>query len=67
MPDNKKNAGKLVDALDLPITVSYKSDGEVELFVHTDPRSLDPSLSSLERSCAQALELHEHYMRKQKR
>ncbi len=66
MSYDRKDAFALACALDLPISTCHYPNGEVDLFVHTDPKSLDKNLSSLERAGYQALELAKHQARRRK-
>lgn len=59
-----RNAHKLADALGLPASILHYPDGTTEMFVHTDARALDKSLSPLERSLYQALEFAKHHKRR---
>ena len=61
-----KDVLALTRALDLPISTCHHPDGTVELFVHTDPKSLDKSLSSLERGANQALEWAKYAARRRR-
>lgn len=63
MPLSSKQALELARSLELPISTCHKSDGTAELFVHTDPKSLDESLPPIERSLNQALEMAKHMRR----
>ena len=56
----------LTCALDLPISICHHPDGTVELFVHTDPKSLDKNLPPLLRAANQALEWAKHNARRRK-
>ena len=66
MTDRMKDTLALLDVLDLSASLSLYPDGRVELFVHTEPKSLDKSLDPLLRSLNQAVELAKYYARRRR-